>query len=173
VKTEAPAVDHTARGSAHHNIFTGLFIVIPVDQHVHGFRHTHPQQDGEMNKLKNMFMSGTSFRRSANANGRHLWFGRHEGVKYGVVLANEWHGNYALNKDSLETLLAAKAAGKIDEPLVVETNVNTDDGSRTLTYAGEKDAAEVRANLERETPRSGRYGAYWVRTSFVNDDDPF
>jgi hypothetical protein len=117
------------------------------------------------------FLTDPSFRRSTNANGKQLYFGTRAGIKYGVALANEWHGNFALNKDTLETLLAALAAGKIDKALVVQTTGNANDGTRTAV--GERDAAEVRAVLEHEPPREGRFGAYWVRTSFISDDDPF
>jgi hypothetical protein len=126
-----------------------------------------------MGLLSDMFESGL-FQRSGNANSKHLWYGTKDAVKYGVALANEWHSNHALNQSSLEGVLAAKAAGKIDAAMIVEVKVTIgDDGSRSFTYIGERDAAEVRASLQHETPRIGRYGAYWVRTSFVNDDDPF
>jgi hypothetical protein len=123
-----------------------------------------------MGILDDMF-TNDAFRRSAN-NGR-LWFGTKDDIKYGVCLANEWHGNRALNQDSLDAVLAAKAAAKIDVAMVVEADVNTENGTRTLIYKGERDAGELRAVLARETLRIGRFGKYWVRASFVNDDDPF
>jgi hypothetical protein len=106
---------------------------------------------------------------------RNCWFGVIDDVRVGVVVAtrNPEYSNHALNKPELETLLAAKRDGKVDEAHVVAANVN---GTKR-TYCGSMSAEEVQQKIEAFwlQPRPGRYGEFYtLPLGFIPvEDSPF
>jgi hypothetical protein len=89
-----------------------------------------------------------------------------DGTRIGIVLAtiNPSFNNPALNKIEFDRLLAAKRDGKIDEAVVVFARTN---GNATPTYCGDMDAEDLEALLRGFTPRSGRFGEFYVLPDHV------
>src|SRR5258705_6348023 len=93
--------------------------------------------------------------------GRYCYHVEIDGRKIGVVLAtmNQGYDSYALNKAEFDRLLAARRDGRLDGAFVVIAKTN---GSTTPTYCGEIDAEELDSQLRGLTPRSGRFGEFYV-----------
>jgi hypothetical protein len=108
-------------------------------------------------ELSGMF-SDPRFRR----HGLRQYSAEIDGRRIGVVLAtkNPGYNGPALNKiEFFDRLLAAKRDGRIDVARVVFARTN---GDATPTYWGEIDDEELEPQLRGITPRSGRFGEFYV-----------
>ena len=97
-----------------------------------------------------------------------------DGRRIGILLATK-NGNYdtyALNKAELESLLAAKAAGRVDEAYVVAIEQV---GALSWEYFDEIEAEQLKKSLKEVPPRTGRYGDFYTLGDFAfeNSDAPF
>jgi hypothetical protein len=100
------------------------------------------------------------------------WYGEVEGARVGAVVAHrgEAYANYALNREDVENLLAAKRTGKVDHAFVVAVALGT--------FVAYHDAEELyTALLEKLSCRTGPFGEFWLLTEFMvangNSDEPF
>ena len=91
---------------------------------------------------------------------RRKYSGTIDGRKYGILLATKSDGfdTFALNKQELDDLLAAKRDGRIDEAKVVAAQ----NGIGGLLYSGEVDAEFLMSQFRGIEPRNGRFGPFYA-----------
>jgi hypothetical protein len=98
------------------------------------------------------------------------WYGEINGARVGVAVANKsaQYTNYALNKDHVEGLLAAKRSGKVDRAFIVAVA----NGAFIIHHDAEEYHADLLVNL---TPRSGAFGDFWTLTEYdvTGVEEPF
>jgi hypothetical protein len=100
------------------------------------------------------------------------WYGEVGSARVGAVVAHrgEAYANYALNREDVENLLAAKRGGKVDRAFVVAIALGS--------FVAYHDAEELySALLEKLLCRTGPFGEFWLLTEFMvangNADEPF
>jgi hypothetical protein len=100
------------------------------------------------------------------------WYGEVGGERVGVAVAHrgQEYANYALNREDVENLLAAKRGGKVDRAFVVAVALGS--------FVAYHDAEELYAALLEKLPcRTGPFGEFWLLTEFIvangNSDEPF
>jgi hypothetical protein len=117
--------------------------------------------------LRNMFTDRRFQRR-----GHWVWYVVIDGVKIGVVAAtlNPGYFEHALNKESIERVLAGLTNGKADEGFVVFAVSN---GFWQFEYQGHADAKELHQKIVAMglQPRSGRFGEFYSLPRVLVPDD--
>jgi len=104
------------------------------------------------------------------------YFAEIDGKKRGAVLAtwNDMYGNFALNcgEMEMESLVAGKRHGKLDEAYVVAAQKNS---NGRYEYRGHVLAEELSARLSSKPTVTGKFGSFWsLKPAELNIDDmPF
>jgi hypothetical protein len=102
------------------------------------------------------------------ADPRWQWYGKYrayaeiDGVKGGVVLATKKppFASFALDKDSIDRLLAGKRSGKVDVAYVVKALASA---SGAMTYCDAVDAEEFYASVVQSLyPRNSAAGLFYI-----------
>jgi hypothetical protein len=76
--------------------------------------------------------------------------------------------NFIANQRDLESLLAAKTGGRVDQAWVVAAS---DNGGGTFSYVDCFEAGQLHDKLKDQQTQPGRHGPFWVIDHVVNLDD--
>jgi hypothetical protein len=121
-----------------------------------------------MNKLSDIYTNRQKYKQI----GMRKYTTVIDGRRIGIIVATKNNGyqGFAVNKTELDSLLAGKAAGRIDEAHVVAMEY-----IGVWKYVGEIEAEQLKAKLSGIEPRNGRYGEFYSLPDFdfLGEDAPF
>src|SRR5262249_45078166 len=91
---------------------------------------------------------------------RRLYYLRHDGVRYGAVLATDSpkYNNYALNQNDNDRALSALRNGKVGRMRVIPARPSA---TGRFEYCGSVDIEELNEKLKNVTPMTGNFGQFW------------